>query len=202
MFNPIKYLYIMKKILFILAMMISLNFSVMAQQTANNETAATETNRILRLQFFREKLVKNPYNLPVVAGTLIVVEDICNNPTWDEVKKAQDIVAEMFAIVGEKQPSNDGEANCMEKEVSSLTKMGQALNQTALKMNSYNSEQTINIASNGSQEKLVIIDGEVSSMDKVDQSKISSMKVLEGKAAVDAYGERGKNGVIIITTQK
>ena len=39
-------------------------------------------------------------------------------------------------------------------------------------------------------------------MDKIDTNNIESMHVLKGKKAEEKYGDKGKNGVIEITTGK
>jgi len=51
---------------------------------------------------------------------------------------------------------------------------------------------------------LFIIDGTVSNtggMEKLDPNDVKSVDVLKGENAVKTYGEKGKNGVIIITTK-
>lgn len=57
----------------------------------------------------------------------------------------------------------------------------------------------------GIEDKLIIIDGKESSlkqMKKISMTDISSMSVLSDGAATNAYGDKGKNGVLIITTKK
>lgn len=57
----------------------------------------------------------------------------------------------------------------------------------------------------GSQIKaLVVVDGVISGsgIDKLDPNSILSMSVLKDEAAVDKYGEKGKDGVIEITTKE
>ena len=50
---------------------------------------------------------------------------------------------------------------------------------------------------------LYIIDGkEVSSLEEINPKQIESVKVLKDASAVKIYGEKGKNGVIIVTTKK
>lgn len=49
---------------------------------------------------------------------------------------------------------------------------------------------------------LVIIDGKEGTMDDVDASNVKSIMVLKDQSAIDAYGEKGANGVIIVTTKK
>jgi len=51
---------------------------------------------------------------------------------------------------------------------------------------------------------LIVIDGQVSecTVDKIDSESIASMNVLKEKSATDKYGEKGRNGVIEITTKK
>lgn len=59
---------------------------------------------------------------------------------------------------------------------------------------------------------LLVIDGEVSSFNKkqdfdaklksIDPNSIESVDVLKGQKAVDAYGEKGVNGVIVVKKKK
>lgn len=57
-----------------------------------------------------------------------------------------------------------------------------------------------------SEKPLVIIDGKesdsASALDQLDPSKIDKMEVLKGEKAIEQYGEKAKNGVILITTKK
>jgi TonB family protein len=50
---------------------------------------------------------------------------------------------------------------------------------------------------------LIILDGKMVDIDleKIDPQTIESISVLKDKAATDLYGEKGKNGVIIVTTK-
>ena len=51
---------------------------------------------------------------------------------------------------------------------------------------------------------LYIIDGEEfkGSMDDINPDNIKSIDVLKGESAIELYGEKGKNGVIVITSKK
>ena len=50
---------------------------------------------------------------------------------------------------------------------------------------------------------LVVVDGEeVASFDNLDPANIASVTVLKDQKSVEAYGEKGKNGVVVITTKK
>jgi len=57
-----------------------------------------------------------------------------------------------------------------------------------------------------SEKPLVIIDGKeadsTNALDDLDPSNIDKMEVLKGEKAVEKYGEKAKNGVILITTKK
>ena len=57
-----------------------------------------------------------------------------------------------------------------------------------------------------SEKPLVIIDGKESdsatALEDLNPSKIDKMEVLKGEKAVEQYGEKAKNGVILITTKK
>jgi hypothetical protein len=57
-----------------------------------------------------------------------------------------------------------------------------------------------------SEKPLVIIDGKEAEagkgLDDLDPNKIDKMEVLKGEKAVEKYGEKAKNGVVLITTKK
>lgn len=54
-----------------------------------------------------------------------------------------------------------------------------------------------------SQKELIIVDGiEVDNIDGIEASNVESISVLKDKSATELYGEKGKNGVIIITMKK
>ena len=55
------------------------------------------------------------------------------------------------------------------------------------------------------QKPLVYVDGKeypFENINKIDPKTIDRMDVLKDKEAVDKYGEKAKNGVILITTKK
>jgi bla regulator protein blaR1 len=61
------------------------------------------------------------------------------------------------------------------------------------------------ISKSGDKQPLFILDGKeitTENMDDIDPNDIESISVLKGDAAIKKYGEKGKNGVVIITTKK
>ena len=62
-----------------------------------------------------------------------------------------------------------------------------------------------NIFISGEKDPLYIIDGKEATRDDISELKasfIESVKVLKGEKAIEKYGKKGKDGVIIITTKK
>ncbi len=52
-------------------------------------------------------------------------------------------------------------------------------------------------------DKLIIVDGkEVKSLKNVSPDNIKSISILKNETAEKRYGDKGKNGVIVITTKK
>jgi len=66
-----------------------------------------------------------------------------------------------------------------------------------------NNQQMINVKMQAHFNKaLVIVDGkEVDDISSINPDSIESMSVLKGDSAIAIYGEKGKNGVVIITTR-
>ena len=57
----------------------------------------------------------------------------------------------------------------------------------------------------GKETPLVVVDGEeisVSSLEKLSSDTFESINVFKGEAAINRFGEKGKNGVLLITTKK
>lgn len=64
-------------------------------------------------------------------------------------------------------------------------------------------KSSIHIRGMGNKKPLIIIDGKkVADMGDINPDDIASFNVLKYKSAIDIYGEEGKNGVIVISTQK
>jgi TonB family protein len=62
----------------------------------------------------------------------------------------------------------------------------------------------LKILSENGETPLIVVDGTVKDIDlnKIDQGTIESITVLKDKSATEKYGEKGKNGVLEITTKK
>lgn len=58
--------------------------------------------------------------------------------------------------------------------------------------------------SKSSEKPLIIVDGKryLSNLDSLNPNEISSIDILKGRAAIALYGEKGKNGVLLIQTKK
>ncbi len=57
----------------------------------------------------------------------------------------------------------------------------------------------------GGKKPLVIVDGKEiphKDLNKIQAESIKVMNVLKGKSAIEKYGKKGENGVIIVTTKK
>ncbi len=71
--------------------------------------------------------------------------------------------------------------------------------------NIHKHEENIMIFNSDGEEPLFILDGKEISKEKMEDlssDKIESMNVLKGEMAIEEYGDKGKNGVIIIKTKK
>jgi outer membrane receptor for ferrienterochelin and colicin len=63
----------------------------------------------------------------------------------------------------------------------------------------------MSIVTNGDKDPFVVIDGKNSSMDalkKLDPDKIESISILKGDDATKKYGDKAKDGVVVIGTRK
>ena len=61
------------------------------------------------------------------------------------------------------------------------------------------------ISGDDEKELLILVDGKEitkKEMEELNPDKIGEMNVFKGKKAIEKYGKKGGNGVIIITTKK
>lgn len=144
-----------------------------------------DSDIIKRLKFFRDKYALDSTLQAPVSAAGIAANAICQNPVWGDITKAQNIILDMMKYATDT------------KHVEALEKISQELSD-ALEKLSATTKRIIGPFS----DKLVIIDGMESSWDKIDHSNIKSMESLVGDIAVEKYGEKARNGVIIITTKK
>ena len=66
-------------------------------------------------------------------------------------------------------------------------------------------EGVVQIKLKNEAQPLIVIDGEISTkeaMDNLKPEQIEAIDVLKGEKATAAYGEKGKNGVIMIRVKK
>jgi bla regulator protein BlaR1 len=80
-----------------------------------------------------------------------------------------------------------------------VTGYGKKANTRALKVNG------MSIVTNGDKDPLVVIDGKNSTMEalkKLDTNKVESISILKGDDAAKKYGDKAKDGVILIGTRK
>jgi hypothetical protein len=80
-----------------------------------------------------------------------------------------------------------------------VTGYGKKANVKAIKVNG------MSIVTNGDKDPFVVIDGKNSTMDalkKLDPDKIESISILKGDDATKKYGDKAKDGVVVIGTRK
>jgi len=66
-------------------------------------------------------------------------------------------------------------------------------------------ENFVFISGDDDKEPLILVDGKEitkKEMEELNPDKIAEMNVLKGKQAIEKYGKKGENGVIILTTKK
>ena len=64
-------------------------------------------------------------------------------------------------------------------------------------------KEKIEIVTDGEEDPIFIVDGEEYDRETVGElnpKKIAHIEVLKGEKATEQYGDRGKNGVVIVTT--
>jgi len=80
-----------------------------------------------------------------------------------------------------------------------VTGYGKKANVKALKMNG------VSVMANGDKEPFIVIDGKTSTIDafkKLDVKTVESISILQGGDATKKYGDKAKDGVVLVTTRK
>lgn len=143
-----------------------------------------ESDIIKRMKFFRDKYALDSTLQAPVSAVGIAANAICQNPNLEDVTKAQNIILDMMTYA------------VYSKHIEALEKISQELSDAMGKL----SAATKRIIG-PSPDKLVLIDGKESSFDQIDRNKIHKMEVIDGDMSAK-YGDKARNGVIIITTKK
>lgn len=120
------------------------------------------------------------------------------------LKKRQDAIVTSNKVIDNKelnQAVNPNAAQALTGKVAGLQ-----INTTS---NSVNSQATVTIRGprsiSGNNEALVVIDGAISTLSIFQQlppEVVESVNVIKGQQGSALYGERGSNGVIVVTTKK
>lgn len=134
--------------------------------------------------------VKNPKNVIVVKGSSSASGSSSGAVTINGVKAKP--VTQAFTIT-----KGDATADDVREVV--VTGYGKKSNLKTFKMNG------LSIATDGDKEPLVVIDGKNSTMDalkKLDSDKVESISILKGDDATKKYGDKAKDGVVVIGTRK
>lgn len=134
--------------------------------------------------------VKKPKNVIVVKGSSSASGSSSGAVTINGVKAKP--VTQAFTIT-----KGDATADDVREVV--VTGYGKKSNLKTFKMNG------LSIATDGDKEPLVVIDGKNSTMDalkKLDSDKVESISILKGDDATKKYGDKAKDGVVVIGTRK
>lgn len=126
-------------------------------------------------------------------------QSVINNlPAADTVTKAKEIVVVGYGVAKEENPAEGGYSisggmnGTMQKGSENLTITPSSSNGLTIKA-------TKGLTGN----PLFIVDGkEVKDIDNLNPEEIEKIEVLKDQSATAAYGDKGKNGVILITTKE
>ncbi len=140
----------------------------------------------------------------IIPGTLYIVDgkettSIKDIPP-DDIEKINVLnKASSAAIYGQK--GKDGVIIIQTKDGASKSLQGKIDNP---KLGSMQNSENMGLKSpSGSAPPIFILDGkEVPNIDDVSPENIEKIDVLKGKSATELYGEKGKNGVVVITSKQ
>ncbi len=142
----------------------------------------------------------------VINGKKVMVETTGNNE-WEEkvwVSESGDTTKIKKIEIIEIDESTDGEENIIIKKIH---KKGDANVEVTVNVSDdkHKGKQKMIFISEGGEQPLMIVDGEEKSnmkMDEISPEDIETIEVLKGDKAVEKYGDKAKDGVIMITTKK
>jgi len=156
-----------------------------------------------KLKDYTPKVQSVASNL-IVPGTLYIVDgkettSIKDIPPGDIEKINVLNRASSSAIYGPK--GINGVILIQTKNASSKPLQGKIDNSKLV--SAQNSENMRLRSPSGSEPPLFILDGkEVPGIDDVSPAEVESINVLKGESAIELYGEKGKDGVVVVTTKQ
>ena len=144
----------------------------------------------------------------IVSATekpIIIVNGVKTNPDVNINDIPNDKIASINVIKGkpaEEKYGPSGKNGIIEITTKHSTENNKQSSNVIIQSRADNSSDKINIRS--SEKPLIIIDGKITnkSTDDLDPQNIQQIDVLKDQKAIAKYGDKGKNGVIEITTKK
>lgn len=139
--------------------------------------------------------LKYLYVLPVAALAVTAFARPEISKKLNEISAVK--ISDLSSIVEGNQ-----ENNVLGKEASSIDKEEES---DKLNLVASNDSSKIKIKSVGKAQPLVMIDGEAipfEELSKITSEAIESIDILKDKSSEELYGEKGKNGTILITTKE
>ncbi|MDP4201857.1 MAG: M56 family metallopeptidase [Bacteroidota bacterium] len=130
--------------------------------------------------------------VPLLIGTLLVVNAKELKDAWSNADFSQQSQSKASLTSREDSSSQDQSASQSEST-------GDSIKQVTQNVIVLHTDQK-----KSSEDPLIIVNGKVISkkeMEKLDEKSITAIDVLKDKNAISKFGKKGKNGVIIISTQ-
>lgn len=152
---------------------------------ANGNQDYVHSSLFKSLQFFHDKLLADTsQSMFLLTGLHSLSDNFVKSSNLSEILKAREMILEMKDLASD------------ETVRLRLELISGSLSIRASELASAQGQEL---------DELVIIDGKESTkaqMNKLKQSKILRMEITRGMGAVGKYGDKARNGVIIITTKK
>ncbi|MBO7141240.1 MAG: TonB family protein [Prevotella sp.] len=164
----------------------------------SHSTLKNRINMMLNKKSNRRSMLKLLALLPIVGTVLALQAETVNDYVYSEPQKK-------IVKKGRKAGQIKVGANTIEVKTDSAVYTGENVMMNIDKDDVADGELIVIDTIDAKANPLIIIDGQratVEQMDALDSKTIGHVTVLKDKAAIEQFGEGGKNGVIIITTKK
>lgn len=157
-----------------------------------------EEKRIKELNNIDPNTIESINVLKENSATEVYGEKGKNGVVLIELKK--DKAAEEVKILGYKTKESEKEGSSLTTMVEQFLEKEYTPNHADLSISNKNGKVEVKSNNTDFKNVLTIVDGkEVENISDIDPNTIESVSVLKEKSATEVYGDKGKNGVVLIT---
>lgn len=171
--------------------------SVLKGEKATEKYGAKAINGVIEITTKKDNAVNNNIGISITGSPIYVIDGV-EKSSFDIDKLNSDDVESMNILKGEKAISKYGDKG-KNGVVVITTKKNENVNSVSKSIDALRNSNSSVV------DPIYILDGKIlekSELEKLDRDKVEMFIILKGDDAISKYGEKAKNGVVIIELKK